>query len=186
MKKESLFLYVMRITLILLVIAAVVAGLLAVVNRLTAPVIAASLEAKTQAAIRQVLPGGYEEEITDYADKTGLVSKVYKGEKGYALEVNPMGFDSAICMMVGIDNEGKVLGIAIVSHTESAGLGAVAAADNQKGQSFREQFEGLSGSVSVSKDGGEIDAITSATITSRAICNGVNAALSCVAGLGGA
>ena len=45
-------------------------------------------------------------------------------------------------------------------------------------------FVGKSGSVSVTKDGGEIDSITGATITSRAICVGVNAALNCVAGLG--
>ena len=186
MKQESLSRYILRITLVLLTIAVVVAGLLAVVNQLTAPVIAQSTREKTQAAIRQVLPGGYETEITDFSDKTGLVSKVYQGKSGYALEVNPVGFDSAICMMVGIDNEGKVLGIAIVSHTESAGLGAVAAADTQKGQTFRQQFAGAFSSVSVSKDGGEIDAITNATITSRAVCDGVNAALQCVAGFGGA
>ena len=87
-------------------------------------------------------------------------------------------------MMVGIDNEGKVLGISVVNHTETAGLGAVADADTPKGIAFREQFIGASGSVSVSKDGGAIEAITGATITSRAICVGVNAALDCVAGLG--
>ena len=186
MKQESLTRYILRITLVLLAIAIVVAGLLAFVNRITAPVIAAANEKKTQEAIAQVLPGGYEAEITDYTDSTGLVSKVYKGQQGYALEVTPMGFDNTITMMVGIDLEGKVLGIAIVSHTESAGLGAVAAGNNSAGQSFRDQFVGASGSVSVSKDGGQIDAITSATITSRAICDGVNAALACVAGFGGA
>ena len=186
MKQESLTRYILRITLVLLAIAVVVAGLLAFVNRITAPVIAASNEKKTQEAIAQVLPGGYETQITDFSDSTGLVSKVYKGQNGYALEVNPMGFDNTICMMVGVSNEGKVLGIAIVSHTESAGLGAVAAGNNSAGQAFREQFVGASGSVAVNKDGGQIDAITSATITSRAICDGVNAALACVAGLGGA
>ena len=60
----------------------------------------------------------------------------------------------------------------------------MAAADTPKGIAFREQFIGASGSVSVSKDGGAIEAITGATITSRAICVGVNAALDCVAGLG--
>lgn len=185
MKQESLSRYILRITLVLLTIAVVVAGLLAVVNRITAPVIAASLEAKTQAAISQVLPGGYDTEITDFPDESGMVSKVYQGQNGYALEVMPMGFDNTITMMVGIDNEGKVRSIAVISHTESAGLGAVAAANNQKGQAFRGQFAGASGAVSVSKDGGDIDAITSATITSRAVCNGVNAALQCVAGLEG-
>jgi electron transport complex protein RnfG len=60
----------------------------------------------------------------------------------------------------------------------------VAAAATSAGEAFRNQFVGASGSVSVSKDGGEIDAITGATITSRAICVGVNAALDAVAGLG--
>ena len=186
MKQESLPRYILRITLVLLAIAVVVAGLLAVVNRLTAPVIAAATEAKTQAAIQQVLPGGYEEEITDFQDDTGLVSKVYRGEKGYALEVTPIGFDNTITMMVGVDNDGKVLGIAVVSHTETSGLGAVAAAKGSAGENFRNQFVGASGQVSVNKDGGDIDAITGATVTSRAICAGVNAALQCVAGLEGA
>ena len=110
---------------------------------------------------------------------------LYKGAKGYALEVTPTGFDNTITMMVGVDFEGTVLGISIISHTESAGLGAVAAADNAAGNAFREQFIGQSGSVSVSKDGGSIDAITNATITSRAICDGVNAALACVRTLEG-
>lgn len=186
MKQESLPRYILRITFVLLAIAVVVAGLLAVVNRITEPVIQAATEAKTQAAIAQVLPGGYDTQIADFTDETGLVSKVYKGQNGYALEVNPIGFDNTISMMVGVDNDGKVLGISIISHTESAGLGAVAASKNSAGQAFRDQFVGASGSVSVSKDGGQIDAITNATITSRAVCDGVNAALACVAELGGA
>lgn len=186
MKQESLSRYVLRITLVLLSIAVIVAGLLAVVNRITAPEIAAKTAAKTQAAIQQVLPGGYEEEITSFSDETGLISKVYRGENGYALEVNPIGFDNTICMMVGVSADGKVLGISIISHTESAGLGAVAASSNSAGQAFRQQFVGSFGQVSVSKDGGQIDAITNATITSRAVCEGINAALSCVAKLGGA
>ena len=185
MKQESSTRYILRITLVLLSIAVVVAGLLAVVNRVTAPVISAKTNVML-AAIEQVLPGGYETELTDFSDETGLVSKVYKGENGYALEVNPIGFDNTICMMVGVNTEGKVSGISIISHTESAGLGAVAASGNSAGRAFREQFVGASDAVSVNKDGGQIDAITNATITSRAVCDGVNAALACVAGLGGA
>lgn len=180
MKKESTFGYVMRISLTLLIIATVVAAALAVVNNVTKPIIDNVNNEKTQQAIMQVLPGGYEEEISDYADASGLVTKVYTGASGYAVEVTPSGFDGPITMMVGISHEGKVLGISIISHTESAGLGAVAAASNSAGQGFREQFKGMSDVVSVD-DG--IDAITNATITSRAICDGVNAALACVAGL---
>ena len=181
---ENIVMYVLRLAGTLFLIAAVVAAALAGVNAITAPVIAELNAAATQEAISAVLPGGFDSEITDYADATGIVSKVYQGANGYALEVGPGGFDNTITMMVGVDNEGKVLGISIVSHTETAGLGAVAAAGTPAGENFRGQFVGASGSVSVTKDGGTMDAITGATITSRAICVGVNAALDCVANMG--
>lgn len=185
MKRESNIRYILRISLTLLAIAVVVAAALAVVNGLTAPIIEKSNAEKLQNAIAIVLPGGYDEILSEFPDSTGLVTNVYKGAEGYAVEVTPAGFDNTITMMVGVDLEGKVLGISIVSHTETAGLGAVAAANSAKGEAFREQFIGQSGSVSVNKDGGAIDALTSATITSRAVCDGVNAALACVEALQG-
>ncbi len=184
MKTESNVMYVLRLAVTLFLIAAVVAAVLAGVNSVTKPIIDQLNEEKTQKAIAAVLPGGFDEIIENYDDASGIVSKVYKGANGYALEVTPSGFDNTITMMVGVDNEGKVLGISVVSHTETAGLGAVAAATTSAGEAFRGQFVGQSGSVAVSKDGGTLDAITGATITSRAICAGVNAALDCVAGLG--
>ena len=184
MKTENNVLYILRLALTLLAITAVVAAALAGVNSITKPVIDQLTAEKTQQAIQTVLPGGYDSEVTDYTDATGLVSKVYAGSSGYAFEVTPGGFDNVITMMVGVDNEGKVLGISIVSHTETAGLGAVAAAATPAGESFRGQFVGQSGSVSVTKDGGQLDSITGATITSRAVCDGVNAALACAATLG--
>ena len=182
MKKQSTVAYILRISLTLLLITGVVAALLAGVNMITAPIIAAANEAKTQEAINAVLPGGGKE--VEFTDNTGLVTKVYASEAGYAVQVTPSGFDGEIDMMVGIDKDGKVLGISIISHTETAGLGAIAAADNAKGEAFRNQFIGMSGELAVSKDGGEVDAITGATITSRAVTDGINAALSCVANLG--
>ena len=184
MKTESTVMYILRLTVTLLLITSVVAAALAGVNAVTAPKIAELKAAKTQKAIETVLPGGYEAEITGYNDATGLVTKVYSGINGFAYEVTPGGFDNTITMMVGVDNDGKVLGISIISHTETAGLGAVAAAGTPAGESFRNQFVGTSGSVAVTKDGGAMDAITGATITSRAICVGVNAALECAANLG--
>ncbi len=183
MKQETTAKFVLRLTLTLLIIATIVAALLAFVNQLTAPVIAKANQEKVMKAIEVVLPGGYETELENYTDETGLVSKVYKGQNGYAVEVTPAGFDNTITLMVGIDLQGKVLGISVISHTEPAGLGAVAAAKNAAGNAFRDQFVGLSGELAVTKDGGVIDAITGATVTSRAICDGVNAALACVAGL---
>ena len=182
MKTESNVHYIARLTITLLLITAVVAALLAAVNSVTAPRIAAQNEEKTQAAVEAVLPGGGQQ--VDYTDDTGLVGKVYKGDAGYAVEVMPSGFNGTVTMMVGVGTDGKVLGISIVNHTETAGLGAVAAAQTTAGSAFRDQFVGMIGNVSVKKDGGQVDALTGATITSRAVCSGVNAALSVAAALG--
>ena len=184
MKTESTAKYIIRLAVTLLLITSLVAAALAGVNSITKPAIEALKAQKTQDAIAAVLPGGYDKEITDFSDDTGLVSKVYAGEAGYAFEVTPGGFDNTITMMVGVDNEGNVSGISIISHTETAGLGAVAAATTSAGEAFRGQFVGLNGNVSVTKDGGQVEAITSATITSRAVCAGVNAALAAVAAMG--
>ncbi len=182
MKTESMAMYVLRLAGTLLLIAAVVAALLAGVNMVTAPIIAQIKEAKTQAAIEAVLPGGGSE-VTLSGD-TGIVTKVYASETGYAIQVAPAGFGGTIDLMVGIDKDGNVLGISVISHAETAGLGDVAAAKNAKGEAFRGNFVGQSGTLSVDKDGGQITAITGATITSRAICTGVNAALEWVANNG--
>ena len=182
MKTESTAKYVIRLTVTLLLITAVVAAALAGVNSITAPAIDDLNAQKTQEAIELVLPGGGDP-VEDFP-AVDLVSKVYASDSGYAVEVTPGGFDNTITMMVGVDKAGNVLGISVISHTETAGLGAVAAAATSAGEAFRAQFVGTSGSVSVTKDGGAIDAITGATITSRAICVGVNAALECVANMG--
>ena len=79
-------------------------------------------------------------------------------------------------MMVGIA-DGKVTGVAVVSQAETAGLGAIVADKTEKGISFRSQFVDAGGEVKVSKDGGTIEAITGATITSRAVAQGVTDAL---------
>ena len=181
MKKENVALYVLRLAVTLLVIAGVMAAALAGVNSVTAPIIEKLTYEKTQKAVSAVLPGGGD---TVEFPAMDLVSKVYQGENGYAVEVTPSGFDNTITMMVGVDNTGAVTGISIIDHSETAGLGAVAAATTAAGEAFRGQFQGLTGSVSVTKDGGQVDAITSATITSRAVCAGVNAALAVVANMG--
>ena len=181
MKTESTVKFVLRLALTLLIITSVVAVALAGVNKVTAPAIAALNAQKTQEAIEQVLPGGGEETAFP---ATELVSKVYASDTGYAVEVTPGGFDNTITMMVGVDKGGNVLGISVISHTETAGLGAVAAAGTPAGEAFRAEFVGASGSVAVTKDGGSVDAITGATITSRAVCDGVNAALECIANMG--
>lgn len=183
MKQQSTFAYVLKLSLTLLLITGITAAALAGVNTITAPKIAAINAQKTQDAIEAVLPGGGEK-LEEFPDEGGVVTAVYASDTGYAVEVSPAGFNGAIKMMVGISREGQVLDISIISHTETAGLGAVAAAKTSAGETFRGQYSGQEGSLSVTNDGGTIDAITGATITSRAVTAGVNAALSCVTKLG--
>ena len=76
MKQGSVTKYVLRISLTLLLIAAVVAAALAFVNRVTKPVIQKADEEKMQQAIALVLPGGYDTEITDFEDPSGIVSRM--------------------------------------------------------------------------------------------------------------
>ena len=185
MKTESTAKFVTRLTVTLLLITSVVAALLALVDGVTAPRIAELNAQKTQQAIEAVLPGGGEEMAEgEYNNEGGKVSAVYQGENGYAVQVIPTGFNGTVTMMVGVDKSGSVLGISVVSQSETAGLGAVCAATTSAGEEFRSQFVGMSGSVSVTKDGGQVDAISSATITSRAVCDGINAALACVGAMG--
>ena len=175
-------LYILRLAVTLLLITGVVAAALGGVNAITEPEIARIKAEKIQKAVSEVLPGGGEE-LESFPDETGTVQKVYASQTGYAVQVAPAGFAGNITMMVGIV-DGKVNGVSIISHTETAGLGAVAAADTSAGEAFRQQYAGQSGQLAVAKDGGTIDALTGATITSRAVTAGVNAAIACAEKLG--
>lgn len=173
MKKDF---FVLRLVCTLFLITAVVAGALAGINAITEDKIATAQEEKVQKAIAAVLPGGNAQEMDYQAPEGSIVEKIYVSDSGFAVQVAPAGFGGTITMMVGFSTWGQVQGISIISHSETAGLGAVAAADNAAGQAFREQFQGLSGTIAVTKDGGQVDALTSATITSREVVTGVNAA----------
>ena len=195
--KKNTFLYVLRLALILLAITALMAAALAGVNKLTKDRIAAVRQEKKEEAIRSVMRvPDLELSEVDFTDDTGMVKKVYRSERyhygcehpstgdyyayDYVVEVETTGFNGPITMMVGIERGACIMGLSVVSHTETAGLGAVAAADSEAGKLFRSQFSRLTGEVVLTKDGGDIDAVTGATITSRAVCNGINAAMACV------
>jgi len=183
MKKQSTVLYILRLTVTLLLITGIMAALLAGVNAVTKDKIAAAKEQKTKDAIAKVLPEAKDPKELELTGDTGIVKQVFEVDGAYAIQVAPAGFGGEISLMVGI-RDGKVTGISVISHAETAGLGSVAADKGAKGQAFRAQFEGKSGELAVNKDGGEIDAITSSTITSRAVVTGVNAALEYAAKLG--
>lgn len=186
MKKQSTILYMLRLAMTLFVITAVMAGALAAVNGITKDKIAAAKAAKLQAALATVMPDAAGMEEISFTTDDSTIRSVYKATdgSGYAVEVAPAGFGGEISMLVGVDDNGKVTGISVISHAETAGLGAVAAAKTSAGEAFRQQFVGAEGNLAVTKDGGTIDAIASATITSRAVTDGVNAVLIFVKTLG--
>ena len=163
--------YVLRLTLTLFLITTIVAGLLGLVNYVTADTIAEQIAQKAENAMRQVLEADSYEPL-DVPEDSAVTAAYRAGDKGYVVRVAPNGFGGAIDMMVGVDKAGTVTGVAIVSQTETASLGA-----NCTREDLRAQFTGKSGTLSVSKDGGEIEALTGATVTSRAVTDGVNTAL---------
>lgn len=181
MKTESNVMFIARLAITLLLITACVAAALAGVNAVTEGRIAAIKEANTMAAIEAVLPGGGDK--MDVA-VTGNIKNVYASDSGYAVELTSSGFGGTIELMVGVAKNGEIQGVSVISHSETAGLGAVAAATTSAGEAFRGQFVGRSGELNVNKDGGTINAITGATITSRAVTRAVNEATAFVATLG--
>ena len=164
----------LKLAVILFAFAAVVAVALGLVNKITSERIAAFEAEKTAAAMREVLPAeSYTPVEGSAADKVELVKEIYDaGGSGWVIMVTPSGFGGEIEMAVGVDKSGAVTGVSIVSMSETSGLGA-----NANRESFRSQYVGRSGSVALRKQGGEIDALTGATVTSTAVTRGVNAAL---------
>ncbi len=161
--------YILKLSLVLLLITAVVAGLLAFVNDLTKDKIAENTAKKANEAMQTVLPASSYEKLEVTAEN---IAEAYKAENGYVIRLNAMGFGGAIDMMVGVDLNGTVTGISIISHAETASLGAECVRED-----WRSQFAGTTGNLKVSKDGGTIDALTGATVTSRAVTEAVNRAV---------
>lgn len=169
-----------QLVIILFAISAITALLLGLVNMITTPAILANAKAKNEKAMADVLPAdGYEQ--VEYVGDDANVKAVYKaGDAGYVVQVEcPGSFGGGLEAMVGVDAEGTVTGVEIVKTAETSGLGA-----NAGKPAFKDQFKGLTGTAAVAKDGGSVDAITGATITSRAVCNGVNSAVAAAASMG--
>ena len=130
-------------------------------------------------AIKEILHGCTNDPITDrFKVKDGKTQRsffvgVFDGKpKAVAFETDGKGFGGFIGIMVGVDLEtDKVIGIAITIHSETPGLGARAKTDER----FKGSFKDLSikGPFKVKADGGKVDAVAGATITSRGICAGV-------------
>lgn len=169
-------------TVTLFVICLVATVLLGLTNSVTEPIIE-KLAVETEIKSRQIVFAdavsfGEETEVNG----AKVVAALDENDEiiGHVVVNTAKGYGGDISVMTGVDADGKVTGVNILSHAETAGLGAKAAE-----QSFRDRFIGLVQGITVSKDkAGEnsIDAITGATITSRAMTEAVNAAIEAAGG----
>ncbi len=178
-KKGGSGAYYARIIGTLFIITAIVAVLLAGVNALTRGPIADHAEKAKADAIATVMAGADSSEPLDVPAGLEDVQEVLLAKQGdevlgYCVQTATQGNDGLIGLMIGIDPSGAVQRVSILSQKETMYV-------NKHGELI-ERFNGKSGSVALSQDGGDIQAISGATISSRAITKGVNSALAAVAG----
>jgi len=173
---------IFKLSLVLMIIAAVSAGVLAFVSNKTAEPIKESLKQERLEAVSSVLPtyDNEPDQDTVAVRSDGGKYLFYRGRKGEDITgvafavVAPNGYSGEIEIMVGVDTTGVITGIEILKHLETPGLGA-----KIETSEFREQFKGMgpSSKWDVKKDGGDVKQITGATISSRAvthaICRGI-------------
>lgn len=175
-----------KLGVVLLVVCAISGGVLSYVHGITSKIIDARKAEEQARSMQIVLPQAQDFAAIESSELAGFkaepkftdVEEAYIGSaagevKGLVVKVAPSGYGGKIVMLVGIGSDNAVSGLEILSHSETPGLGAeVTKAD------WRAQFigKGASGTLAVTKDGGEIAAVSSATISSRAVVRGVNAA----------
>ena len=187
--------YIAELTIKLFATCVIVAGLLGVVNMVTAPNIAAINKAKTETAMKAVVVDADNSYFSDALEISpemaaaaaaagGTVTEFYEVNDGVvavgsAMKIVSSGSQGSIEMMVGLDLEGNVTGVSIVKHSETAGIGTKVMENepNAAGTPFLDQFKGMSGSVEV---GSNVTAITGATVSSKGVTAGVNAAIAAV------
>lgn len=177
---------------VLFIISVIVALLLAYTNSVTKDTIAENVIKEQNAAKQVVLASAETFAEVVYRDENGLVKAVFEGKDasgkavGWCVNVVPNGYGGALDMMVGVLEDYTISGVQVVSHSETAGLGAKA-----QDPAFSSQFAGKKTDLplSVVKNGApkdnEIVAISGATITSSAVKDGVNAATAAVRRLDG-
>lgn len=169
----------------LFLICAVSAGILGFVNRITAPAIADIQAKAADEAKAAVLPAAAEFEALTLENAEGYAGKNAAGETvGYVFVTSASSYGGKLELMTGVDTAGAVTGVRILTINDTPGLGM-----NAQREEFRAQFVGRTGALTVTKSGAanenEIDALTSATITSKAVTNCVNEALALYAQIAG-
>lgn len=174
----------LKLGFILLVVTAIAGLFLGGAYTITKEPIEKQAILEKNQAMKEILPSAESFELSKISIAEGTtIKEVNEGLKGneivgYAIKVTPKGFGGLIDMMVGISADGKIGGIKILSHGETPGLGA-----NATNISFYGQYKDKSAEsqLEVVKTGAsgdnQVQAITGATITSRAVTNGVNEAI---------
>ena len=178
---------IVKLTIVLFLVCAIVAGVLGVVNAFTKDRIEEQNRIKTEKAYAAVLASdnGYTEVSFD---KTAFptvdsINECNNGA-GWVVTTTFSGAQGSITMAVGVDTDYKCTGISIISHSETSGLGAVAASTSQAGMDFRAQFISQDEAIALTKAGGEINAITGATITSKSVTEATSVAIKAAESLG--
>ena len=127
------------------------------------------------AIMKTLLPGGENFTVEEYNGDNATIRSVHKGETGYVIETITNGYAGKIRMLIGVSNEGKVVGLVVRELHETRGLGSRALTDTD----FLSQLLCTSGDAEV---GVNVDALTGATVTSKAVVRSVNAAVGFVTG----
>ena len=191
--------FILKVAGTLTVIALVVAALLGLVNNITADKIAEIDAENTRIAMSAVVPEGSEFtdklEISDEvaaaaAAQGGKLTELYGvknagADAGYVMKIAASGSQGTITMMVGVDANKAITGISVVSHSETSGIGTkvMGKEPNAAGVPVLDQFMGMSGSGSLVV-GKTVTAISGATVSTKGITMGANAALAAAETLG--
>jgi len=125
--------------------------------------------------MQTILPGSTTFTVEPYAGEDANIVSVHKGETGFVIETKTYGYAGDITMLVGVSTEGTVTGLVVRHLTETYGLGRNALTDTD----FLAQFLNTSGEAAV---GETVDALTGATVTSKAVTRAVNSAVAYVTG----
>ena len=170
----------LNMVLVLTGVAVLMGMVLAYMNHLTTAPIALQKEKALNEGIKAVMASSdIEVTATDTLRQTDAKGKeqtyiIYQNKKGAAVESTTLGFGGPLKVLVGFDAQGTILGYTILEHQETPGLGAKADQWFQLGQNGCIVGMNPKDSLFVKKDGGQVDAITASTITSRAFLLAVN------------
>lgn len=181
---------IIKLALVLFAVSAIMALALGLVNELTKGTIemrAAETTKKAYASVTAELQADdYPEVKSEYKNDdtiTKLSTATAGGQQaGYVAEATFSGAQGMITMVVGLDNDYNCTGIYITKHSETSGLGA-RAAETTDG-AWRDKLKGQGDGMKLAKDGGDITAISGATITSRAVVTEVQTVINAAKSLG--